>query len=253
MNPVRVDKNGTQYFEDWKCPRCGGQGARDEWAYTGSTCYECGGTGKARKAIVTKIYTPEYQAKLDAKADAKMAKEFEETMAKAPQLRVKWLAKNGFTSEGITHVFVGDTFSQKDRIKELGGVYCPEIGWHAMYKPEGFETVETSVDTVCTIDSAGLYEYQKVDFSKPAPESHYIGSVGQKVDLELTLIRVFWVDTQFGSLGVHKFADADGNIVIWKTSCNTGDFNTGWISGTVKEHSEYNGVKQTVLTRCKVK
>lgn len=253
MKPVKVDKNGTQYFEDWSCPRCGGQGGSHTWDSTGYTCYDCYGTGKALKPRVTKVYTKEYQAKLDAKADAKLAKEYEEAILNAPKARVEWLAKSGFTPEGVTYVFVGDTFSRKDRIKELGGVYCPEIGWHAKYAPSEFDTVETYVDTVCTINDCGCYEYKTITFSKPVPESHYLGEVGQKVELELTLIRVFWITTQFGTLGIHKFEDADGNIVIWKTSCDIGDFTTGLLTGTIKEHSEYNGVKQTVLTRCKVK
>ena len=51
---LRVDKNGTKYWADYTCPRCGGQGGSDAWAYTGWTCYECGGTGKADKARIIK-------------------------------------------------------------------------------------------------------------------------------------------------------------------------------------------------------
>ena len=39
---VRVDRNGTQYFEGWvACDRCGGQGGAEAWRYTGYTCYKC--------------------------------------------------------------------------------------------------------------------------------------------------------------------------------------------------------------------
>jgi hypothetical protein len=28
-----------------RCGRCGGRGGSERWAYTGWTCYDCGGTG----------------------------------------------------------------------------------------------------------------------------------------------------------------------------------------------------------------
>ena len=80
MKPIyiRTDKNGTKYYYDWTCPRCGGAGYSDKWLYTGKVCYECGGTGKRFSAKVIKEYTPEYFAKLEAKRQAKAAKEAEE-------------------------------------------------------------------------------------------------------------------------------------------------------------------------------
>lgn len=46
---IRTDRNGTKYFADYTCKRCGGQGGLPQWIYTGYTCYECGGTGVAAK------------------------------------------------------------------------------------------------------------------------------------------------------------------------------------------------------------
>lgn len=45
-------------------------------------------------------------------------------------------------------------------------------------------------------------------------------------------------------------AQDDHPSFIWKTS-NMVHENTSMIAGTVKEHSELRGVKQTVLTRCR--
>lgn len=45
----------------------------------------------------------------------------------------------------------------------------------------------------------------------------------------------------------------DGNILIWKTGKWFGDdFDVTTITGTVKAHNEFRGVKQTELTRCKL-
>ena len=50
--------------------------------------------------------------------------------------------------------------------------------------------------------------------------------------------------------------DEDGNVFVWNTkSRNADDYpeETRWtVRGKVKEHKEYNGVKQTVLTYCKM-
>ena len=51
---------------------------------------------------------------------------------------------------------------------------------------------------------------------------------------------------------MYKFTDNDGNVFIWITPCGVETDKTMKLTGTVKEHSEFNGVKQTVLTRCKV-
>ena len=37
---LRTDKNGTKYYANYTCPRCGGAGGSDKWAFTGWTCYE---------------------------------------------------------------------------------------------------------------------------------------------------------------------------------------------------------------------
>lgn len=73
---IKIDRNGTKHFEGLvTCDRCGGLGGHDAWSYTGWTCYKCGGTGKVHGKW--KEYTPEYEAKLRAKAEAK-AKAWEE-------------------------------------------------------------------------------------------------------------------------------------------------------------------------------
>ena len=75
---VRTDRNGTKIYYDWNCPRCGGAGGADMWAYTGYTCYECGGTGLRVKPLIVKEYTDEYAAKLEARRLAKWDKDHAE-------------------------------------------------------------------------------------------------------------------------------------------------------------------------------
>ena len=91
--------------------------------------------------------------------------------------------------------------------------------------------------------------------------SKYVGQVGDKLTVEGTFIKTAWFDTHIGwmeqRMYIHTFKDADGNVLVWKTSSGLGrlDLESGdqvEIKGTVKEHSEYKDEKQTVLTRCKI-
>ena len=48
--------------------------------------------------------------------------------------------------------------------------------------------------------------------------------------------------------------NAQGNTLVWKTSKSL-DINEGEkfiIIGTIKGHDTYDGIKQTILTRCKI-
>lgn len=84
-------------------------------------------------------------------------------------------------------------------------------------------------------------------------QSKHVGNIKDKitVDVKSSQLITSW-DTQFGWSGMYKFTDNDGNVFIWITSCGVETNKTMKLTGTVKEHSEFNGVKQTVLTRCKV-
>ena len=76
---IRIDKNGTKYYEGLvPCSRCEGKGIYyigecngklvPSWVDQG-VCFKCGGSGKQQGKW--KEYTPEYQAKLDAKRKAR--------------------------------------------------------------------------------------------------------------------------------------------------------------------------------------
>ena len=82
--------------------------------------------------------------------------------------------------------------------------------------------------------------------------------VGDKVELDLKLMKIAVYFTHFSYYGeahnIYIFEDADGNAYVWKTDKDI-DHNEGdmvHINGKVKANDEYKGVKQTVLTRCKI-
>lgn len=83
--------------------------------------------------------------------------------------------------------------------------------------------------------------------------SNYLGKVGDRITVKVKEATVItsW-ETVYGTTWLNKIVDENGNILIWKSS-STAEFKSGdTIKATVKEHSEYNGTKQTVVARCAV-
>ncbi len=58
-------------------------------------------------------------------------------------------------------------------------------------------------------------------------------------------------ENDFGVTGIHKLVDMSGNDLTWFASGGRviDDGSTVWIAGSVKDHSEFNGRKQTILSR----
>ena len=47
--------------------------------------------------------------------------------------------------------------------------------------------------------------------------------------------------------------DENGNTITWKSSNGSLEVDNSYnLLGTIKDHIEYNGKKQTELTRCKI-
>ncbi|MBO6266973.1 MAG: hypothetical protein J6M06_01940, partial [Synergistaceae bacterium] len=85
-----------------------------------------------------------------------------------------------------------------------------------------------------------------------AKASEHVGSVGQRITVSAATAKLLtsWEGT-YGTTYLYKFTDESGNVFIWYASrpINVADGMT--LKGTVKDHNERDGVKQTVLTRCK--
>lgn len=82
----------------------------------------------------------------------------------------------------------------------------------------------------------------------------YVGEVGKRMTFDLTCQRTNTFQGQFGVTTLYTFQDKDGNTVVWfsTTDARIAPQQKVRLIATVKEHSEYRGVKQTVVTRAKV-
>ena len=209
---IRVDRNGTKYFEgDVPCTRCDGKGIYiigvcngrpvPSWV-DGGVCFKCGGSGKEHGKW--KEYTPEYEAKLEAKRRARAEQRQKEQAEEFARLEAERKAKED--AERIVRE------AEEQRIKEQKAI------------------------------------------------SQHVGQIGDKIDLDVTFEKCAWFEIPsfrgFGTetMHIYTFRDGQGDALIWKTSKGM-DLEKGealHLTGTIKDHSEYDEEKQTVLTRCKV-
>lgn len=95
-------------------------------------------------------------------------------------------------------------------------------------------------------------EEEKKQKEQEAKSSNYVGNVGDKITVPVVKMFSKYIETRFGGCMMYRFTDKDGNIFLWFTGREIPDSVTE-ISGTVKSHEEYQGIKQTILTRCKFK
>lgn len=79
--------------------------------------------------------------------------------------------------------------------------------------------------------------------------SQYVGKVGERITFKVADARILSSrSNEWGETFFIKFRGEDGNIYMWSTS-NANAIYAPAIKATVKGYNEYNGIKQTVITR----
>lgn len=104
-------------------------------------------------------------------------------------------------------------------------------------------------------DKALEWEAQRRTALEADMASQYVGEVGKRIELHPISAKIVtgW-ETQWGYTYIWKITDESGNVYTWKTAKGGSidpDQLPTTIKGTVKAHTEYQGVCQTELTRCK--
>ena len=262
---TKTDRNGTQYFTIAACPKCNGTGFIYGYEHIeGGRCFLCGGDGYHPHTF--KVMTPEYEAKLQARRDTKVR-------SQANEINLKNFNRLGFNCFGVTYVVFGNTFEVKEQLKEAGAHYNNWLGWHFYEDHSEFKCVKLEVSSFTSINDLGLWSLDECEIKDAADElkksseieynrnhctSDYIGSVNDKIEIVAKFDNYFTFSTRYSYRGelhyIYKFKTENGSILIWKTSkalnISIGDMCN--IKGTIKELSEYNGEKQTIITRAKV-
>lgn len=95
---------------------------------------------------------------------------------------------------------------------------------------------------------------RKAQMAAEAAGSSYVGTKGEKITVKVVSCKCVtsW-DTQYGTTFMYKFVDAQNRVLIWMTSNYVDCNHVVELTGKVKNHEEYQGVKQTIVYFCKVK
>ena len=167
----------------------------------------------------------------------------------------------GFTKGYIT-IFKGDTYAEIDWFRASIARYARWWGWYIISTeeipedlPAGIEPIQLPWELVGQEDGNLKPEYlvkeavESIIYDES--ESEYVGSIGERLDLYLTVERTIELDGAYGRSTMHIMRDDCGNLFVWTTASKSWSAGTEHhIKGTVKDHRKYKNECQTVLTRC---
>ena len=184
--------------------------------------------------------------------------------------KTEWLEQNNFNKDGFTYIIGGgNTYSIKEILKEQGCIFSPLLLWHAKTEisvPTGYFVMEFHYTDLGKWNSKEekvfYFSNVKEIITKKEHEmrgpslSEYVGEINERIiDIPASLYRKGQFTNRWGLSYVYTFVSEDNNIFTWFTKVNLSDITIGnsiVLSGTVKDHKEYNGDKTTILKRCVV-
>lgn len=136
-----------------------------------------------------------------------------------------------------------------DNVKTLAeNGYCkPEHFGYIAYCPTAYKRYMEKVEAE---------KAREAELEKARVSSDYVGNIGERLVFEIRKAELVtsW-ETQYGFTMLYKFEDVNGNILVWYASSGLSDKELATcreLKATVKDHSERNGIKQTIITRAKV-
>lgn len=167
----------------------------------------------------------------------------------------------GFDKGYIT-IFKGNTYEDKDYFKASQARYCKLWGWYFVSTIELPEDLPDDVQPVCLCwefvgkDDGSLLPEDKVIAAVESliyepSESEFVGEIGDRVELWLTVDKAVALDGYYGTSTLHQMHDDAGNVYVWTTSSKSWTVGSEHhIKGTIKDHKVYHNEHQTYLTRC---
>lgn len=139
---------------------------------------------------------------------------------------------------------------------------------HNMQVLANVQTIEHRNSGIVAYFIPAMLKAKEIEFEKIArkaslglSESQHVGAIGDKLkNISAVLYGYKPIEGAYGTTYIYKFRGDDGNVYTWFSSQGVeglGSYAATHrqpviLNGTVKSHDEYEGVKNTKLTRCKV-
>ena len=218
---------------------------------SGGTAYDLKGTLELTSAVisaygwVSKTMVDEGKAYGETTAD--LVREYRSTRPDRKLVAKVTAAKDAKRDTGDAEAAIawltGDDLDvSSDYIQSVQAI--AKRGWVAN-KHMGF---------ACSIIQAYRREMARLakEAAKALVNSQHMGTIGKRETFTLKVNRLIWSEGFYGVTIIHLMEDKDGNVFKWFSSgpeLDEGEFLT--VKATVKDHGEYQGTKETVLTRVK--
>lgn len=166
---------------------------------------------------------------------------------------------------GYIDIIKGDINKWEDYLNLSPARFCRLWGWYIISTeevphdfPHDLSLLRLSWNAVGNPDGTLLPEKdvaQAVEaLAYPPTSSQFCGTVGERLDLQLTVRKTVPLETAWGRATLHIMEDANENEFIWKTNSKTLEIGKEYnLRGTVKAHNMWHNSKQTILTRCTIK
>lgn len=224
------------------CDRCHVIGGQRLWVMgmengrpyskTGFSCWTCGNTG-VRKTVAERLYTDAELVRLNKSASTRAARKAEADRVAREQFEAARAAKDA-EFRAANAEFIA-------KLAALDGEFWD--GFRESFLSRAVAPTERQIELVNT------------EVAKRAANaaSGFVGAVGDKVTLTVTVERIVGFKTAFGNQYIYICRTDGGNIVTYKGTAHiAGTGETVTLIATVKEHTVYNGAKQTVIQRPKL-
>lgn len=260
------DVKGKPYEEVWACcKRCGGTGHYSYNQLDGTKCYGCGGTGyqKIERRILTEKEKKERE-RANKRRKEKQERKRESNRKKDIEINnKKFLEINGFeNTENIYLVLDENSYEIKEELKEKGAFWNRSLkSWCFRERIEGYQLLKVKYTDFISKGEYGVYTIDNDKLVKVLERkntSKYINAeIGERIELDIEVINIHGYSATIKYMNVWTnivtMRDNEGNILIWKTQSNSlskGD--KVKIKAIVKEFSEYEYKKQTILKNVRI-
>lgn len=173
----------------------------------------------------------------------------------------------GFGDAGYITIYLGNTYENLSwfkaepecRYHKIWGWYTPSDKELPEDIPEGISTARLEWEKVVDGNGTTVNETKAQDavneikYANVESVSEYVGEIGSREEFTLTVKKAIAIYGAYGTSTMHIMEDEDGNVFVWTTAAKDLEEGATYVlKGTIKDHKEYRGVKQTVLTRCKI-
>lgn len=237
------DKGRPVRYVPVSCDRCGTFNGVRVWcrgtlngqpvSNTGFDCWTCGNTG-VRGERKERLYTAAELVRVNKAAATREATRAAKAAAAAAQAAAERQARKEALYANHAEFIA--------KLNDLDGEF-----WDG-FRVSFFRRLEAPTARQIALVDGEVAKRQK------NAASGYIGNVGDKVTLTITVERIIVLESPlYGTNYITIARDEQGNVVTYKGRTDIGNKgDTTTIKASVKEHTVYNGIKQTVIQRPKV-